>query len=92
MNRGRIVKIIKKTLQENGIKKAYLFGSFARKDKTYHDIDIAIKSPKGFSLLDLARLENALEAKTKKKIDLGTIESIHPLVKEHIKRDLAALL
>lgn len=58
----------------------------------YHDIDIAIKPPRDFSLLDLAHLENVLEDKTKKKIDLGTIDSIHPLVKKYAKKDFIALL
>ncbi|TAL24250.1 MAG: hypothetical protein EPN94_07690 [Nitrospirae bacterium] len=69
-----------------------LFGSFARNEKRYHDIDIAIKPPIDFSLLDLAHLENTLEDKTKKRIDLGTIDSINPLVREYVKKDLIALL
>jgi len=42
--------------------------------------------------LDLAHLENILEDKTKKRIDLGTIDSIHPLVRKYVKKDLIALL
>lgn len=92
MNRNKIVETIKDVLKSSGVKKAYLFGSFARNEKKYHDIDIAIKPPKDFSLLDLAHLENVLEDRTKNKIDLGTIDSIHPLVKKHVKKDLIALL
>jgi len=92
MNRERLISTIKEILQNSGIKKAYLFGSFARNEKKYHDIDIAIKTPNDFSLLDLAHLENILEDKTKKKIDLGTIDSIHPLVRRYVKKDLIALL
>ena len=92
MNRERLISTIKEILQNSGIKKAYLFGSFARNEKKYHDIDIAIKTPNDFSLLDLAHLENILEDKTKKKIDLGTIDRIHPLVRKYVKKDLIALL
>lgn len=92
MKREKVVKTIKETLQGAGIKKAFLFGSFARNEKKYHDIDIAIKAPKDFSLLDLAHLENVLEDKINEKIDLGTIDSIHPLVKKYVKKDLIALL
>jgi predicted nucleotidyltransferase len=92
MNRENLINTIKEILQSSGIKKAYLFGSFARNEKRYHDIDIAIKTPNDFSLLDLAHLENILEDKTKKKIDLGTIDSIHPLVRKYVKKDLIALL
>jgi hypothetical protein len=92
MNRENLISSINEILQNSGIKKAYLFGSFARNEKRYHDIDIAIKTPGNFSLLDLAHLENLLEDKTNKKIDLGTIDSIHPLVRKYVKKDLIALL
>lgn len=92
MNREKIVEIIKEILKNSGVRKAYLFGSFARNEKNYHDIDIAIKPPKDFSLLDLAHLENVIEDKTKEKIDLGTIDSINPIVKKYVKKDLIALL
>jgi len=92
MNRESLISTIKEILQSSGIKKAYLFGSFARNEKKYHDIDIAIKPPSDFSLLDLAHLENILEDKTKKRIDLGIIDSINPLVRKYVKKDLIALL
>lgn len=92
MNREKLVKTIKEILLSSGVKKAYLFGSFARNEKKYHDIDIAIKPPRDFSLLDLAHLENILEDKTKNKIDLGIIDSINPLVKKYVKKDLIALI
>ena len=92
MNRESLISTIREVLQSSGIKKAYLFGSFARNEKKYHDIDIAIKTPNDFSLLDLAHLENILEDKTKKKVDLGTIDNIHPLVRKYVKKDLIALL
>ena len=68
MSKEYLVRTIKEILQNAGVKKAYLFGSFARNEKKYHDIDIAIKPPRAFSLLDLAHLENVLESKTKKKM------------------------
>ena len=92
MSKEYLVRTIKEILQNAGVKKAYLFGSFARNEKKYHDIDIAIKPPRAFSLLDLAHLENVLESKTKKKIDLGTIDSIHPLVKKYARKDFIVLL
>lgn len=92
MSKEYLVRTIKEILQNAGVKKAYLFDSFARNEKKYHDIDIAIKPPRAFSLLDLAHLENVLESKTKKKIDLGTIDSIHPLVKEYARKDFIVLL
>jgi predicted nucleotidyltransferase len=46
MERERIISEISRVLKENGIRKAYLFGSFARKEKDYKDIDVAIDIPK----------------------------------------------
>jgi predicted nucleotidyltransferase len=57
MKRDIIIKTIKDTLLRQGIQKAYIFGSFARKERKYHDIDIAIEPPEGFSLLDLIHVD-----------------------------------
>lgn len=92
MRREMILASITRILAKSGIKKAYLFGSFARNEKKYNDIDIAIAPPKGTSLLDLAHLENVLEKETGKKIDLGTIDSIHPLVRKYFEAERVALI
>lgn len=92
MRREEIVFEIKRMLKASGIRKAYLFGSFARNEKRYNDIDIAIAPPKGASLLDLAHLENVLEDATGKKIDLGIIDSIHPLARKQFEAERVALI
>ncbi len=92
MQRDKILGILRQTLKASRVKQAYIFGSFARKEKKYKDIDIAIAPPKGFSLLGLAHLENVLESKTGKKIDLGTIDSIHPLIKKYFEAERVALI
>jgi len=92
MERKSILDSIETTLRKEGIRKAYLFGSFARGEKKYRDIDIAIEAPKdGFSLLDLIGIEQALEAKLHKKIDLMTLRSISPHFLPYIKKDLVLL-
>ncbi len=92
MHRKEIISAIRAKLVANGIKHAYLFGSFARNEKRYSDIDIAIVPPKGISLLDLAHIENVLEETTGKRIDLGTVDSIHPLVRKYFEADRVALV
>ena len=92
MKREQIIKIIREVLSEHGIKKAYLFGSFARKEK-YRDIDIAIEPPKGkFSLLDLVGVEQELEDETGKNVDVVILHSIKPRLKAHIEKDLTTVL
>ncbi len=79
MSRRQIIESLKTVLKDRGIIEAHLFGSFARNERRYHDIDIAIKPPRGkFSLLDLVRLENNLKEITGKKVEIVTLRAINP--------------
>jgi len=76
---------IKIILKKNKIKKAGIFGSYARGEQRKNsDIDILIQRPKKMSLFDLTGLEMILEEKLKKKVDLLTYNSINHLLKERI--------
>ena len=80
-------------LKEAGVTKSSLFGSYVRGDyRTDSDIDILVELPKGNSLLDLVRLEKRLEKALGKKVDLLTYNSVHPLLKDHIKKDQLQIL
>jgi len=93
MRREELIKRIREVLTGHGIPQAYLFGSFARKERIYRDIDIAIEKPIGkFSLLDLVGVEQELEDATGKKVELVIYRSIKPRLRENIKKDLAPLL
>jgi hypothetical protein len=92
MKRDEIIDMIKNTLKEYGIQKAFLFGSFARKEKKYHDIDVVIEPPKDFSFLDLAHVENVLEDKTRKKFDVLTFGSLSRHLKPYIEKDLVQII
>ena len=92
MKREQIVEMIKSILKEHGVPKAYLFGSFARNEKTYHDIDVVIEPPVNFSFLDLAHVENVLEERIKKKFDVLTFGSISRHLKPYIDKDLVQIL
>ena len=92
MKREQIIRAIKEVLSEHGIREAYLFGSFARKER-YRDIDIAIEPPKGkFSLLDLVGVEQELEDETGKNVDVVILRSIKPRLKPYIKKTLLLYL
>ena len=80
-------------LKEAGVTKSSLFGSYVRGDyRTDSDVDILVELPKGNSLLDLVRLEKKLEKALGKKVDLLTYNSVHPLLKDHIKKDQLQIL
>lgn len=76
---------IKKMLEEEGIKKAGIFGSYARgEQKKNSDIDILIEVEENLSLTDLVRIKMRLEKKLGKEIDLVEYNSIHPLIKKQV--------
>ena len=93
MDREAIINAMRGVLGRHKVKEAYIFGSFARKEKGYKDIDIAIVPPEGkFSLLDLVAVERELGEATGKKADVATLRSLKPALLPHIKRDLTAIM
>ena len=75
-------------LKNQGVIKAAIFGSFARGENTKNsDIDILVKLASGKTLLDLAGLKIDLENVLRKKVDVLTYGSIHPLLKSRILKD-----
>lgn len=83
----KIIRVLKKY----GIKKAGIFGSYARgEQKKRSDIDILIKYDK--SLLKLVSIEMELKRVLKKKVDLLTYGGINPLLKERIIREEIKIL
>jgi len=92
-NRKEIIEMIKNTLRNYGITKAYIFGSFARESRRYHDIDVAIEPPENkFSLLDLIGAEQELEDKLGKKVDIVIYRALKPRLKSYIDKDLKVIL
>ncbi|ODS41952.1 MAG: hypothetical protein MSIBF_00930 [Candidatus Altiarchaeales archaeon IMC4] len=79
--KGGITAVLKK----HGVKKAALFGSYARgEDTPKSDIDLLVEFKGRKSLLDLAGLSIELEDKMGKKFDVLTYNSLHPLLKDRI--------
>lgn len=77
----KIIRILK----DSGVKKAGIFGSYAKgEQKKNSDIDILIELPKGMSLFDVVNVELKMEDALNKKIDLLTYGAIHKLLKDRI--------
>jgi len=73
----------------NSIHAAWIYGSFSRGDDgPKSDIDIAIKTDDKFSYFDLAEVQFQLEKLTKRKIDVGLLDSFKPYIQDHIQPDL----
>lgn len=83
----KIKQKIKKILEENGVKRAGIFGSYARGEQK-KDIDILVEiDDKNFSLLDLVRLKIILQKILKKEVDLIEYSTIHPLIKKNVLKE-----
>ena len=89
----QIRKRILPTLRQYDVKRAAIFGSFARgKAKKRSDIDLLVEFKGQKSLLDLAALKIALEKLLKTKVDVLTYNSLHPLLKDRILSEQEVIL
>jgi predicted nucleotidyltransferase len=87
--RRRVVPVLK----QHEIKRAALFGSFARGEQTTHsDLDLLVEFRRGKSLFDLVALKMDLETKTGRKVDLLTYRSLHRSIRDRILSEQVILL
>ena len=84
------LKELKPILKERfGIEEFAIFGSVARgEEKENSDIDIAIIKMKEKDYFKRVSAKYFLEEKLKKKVDLGYYDSIRPIIKTFISKDL----
>jgi len=89
-----IKKKIVPLLKKNKVKKAGIFGSYARgENKENSDIDFLIEiTNKNFSLLDLVKLKILMEKILKKKVDLIEYSTIHPMIKKSALKEEVRIL
>jgi len=84
---------IRPVLRRGGVVRASLFGSYVRGEQTKgSDIDILIEFKGEKSLLDLVDLEMELAQLLRKKVDLLTYRSIHPLLRNNILSEQKVIL
>ena len=80
-------------LKQNDVKRASLFGSVVRGELTDEsDIDILVEFKGKKSLLDLVGLKLELEEMLKRKVDVLTYNSLHPILKDRILREQEVIL
>ncbi len=89
----RIKSKIISVLKRYGVLRAAVFGSFARgENKKNSDLDLLVELKGKKSLLDLAGLKIELEELLKRKVDLLTYNSLHPLLKDKILKEQKIIL
>lgn len=86
----KIVEILRK----NGVKKAGIFGSYARGEaRKKSDVDIFVEiSNKNLNLLDIISIKLQLEKAIKKKVDLVEYILIKPLIRKNILEEEVRIL
>lgn len=89
-----IIKVIKNKieyiLKRNGVKRAAIFGSYARgQENKNSDIDILIEyeNDDEKSFFDVIGLKLELEKELKRKVDLVEYSMIHPRLKKQILKE-----
>lgn len=75
-------------LKNMPIKRAFVFGSFARGDNNENsDLDLMVEFNDGVTLFDLIRLRTELSEDIGIKIDLGTTDSLNKSIKEQVESE-----
>ena len=79
----KIIKILKK----NKIRRAGIFGSYARGEaRKNSDVDIVVQPPRGIGF-EFVGIQLELEDMLRKKVHLVTYKYIHPRLKKQILKD-----
>jgi len=69
-----------------------LFGSMARGEANDEsDVDLLVRFATPIGLLTHIAIEHALSDALGRKVDLVTEESLHPLIRENVARDLKTI-
>lgn len=80
-------------LNKKPIKRAAIFGSFARgEEHAGSDIDLLIEYSARQSLFDLLRLENELSEATSRKVDIVEYSAIKSTIKDRILNQAITIL
>ena len=92
MNLNKFKKKLEEICQQNGVAMLGVFGSVARgEDTPESDVDLLIKLDKPVGLIEFIRLEDKFVEVLKRKVDLATEESLHPLIRQNVLKDLKVL-
>jgi uncharacterized protein len=88
-----IIAEIKPQLEkEYSVKKIAIFGSVVRKKESKDsDIDILVEFRSPISLFRFMDLEEVLESRLGKKVDLVTKDALKPIIGKHIMQEAAYL-
>ncbi len=84
MRYNHIIETVLPILRSHGIQKAGVFGSAARGEDEYHDVDLLVKVDRSMSLLQFIALKHELEDALGCPVDLVEYDAIKPALRERI--------
>ncbi|MFA6547886.1 MAG: nucleotidyltransferase family protein [Candidatus Magasanikbacteria bacterium] len=85
----KIKKSIIPILKKHQVKRASIFGSFARgEERKNSDVDLLVDFKKEVGLFAFVNLKNSLEEKVGRKFDVITFRSVDKKLKPYINKDL----
>lgn len=88
-----ISKKVRPILKQHQIKKASIFGSYAKNiARKNSDIDLAVDVPLNMGLFGLAALKLDLEDVLGQQVDVVTFRSLHPKLKPIISKESISIL
>lgn len=88
----RIISTVIPILKRYGIQKAGIFGSAARGEADYHDVDLLVKVDRSMSLLQFIALKHDLEDALGCPVDLVEYDAIKPALRERILAEEVAVI
>ena len=90
-SRSSVLEKCRQVLREfPSIQKAWIFGSFARKEEgPKSDIDILIEVPESvsFSMFDMAEVRERLKLSVNKEVDVVLLRALKPGIAERVNRE-----
>ena len=93
MEVSEIKRKVLPVLKKVGVKRAGVFGSFARGDyKKDSDVDLLVQVSSGTSLLDFVKIEFELQDVLGRNVELLTYKSLNPLLKKSILSEEVKIL
>ncbi len=88
MDRDQILRILRDSrpaLEELGVRRVALFGSFARGDASAaSDVDLLVEFARPVGLLHFVRVKRRLEEVLGRRVDLVTPDGLHPALREEV--------
>lgn len=89
---NNLKEYLKPYIDEYGIVKAAVFGSYARNaQREESDLDLLIEFNKSFDMIQFIHLKNMLEESLGKRIDIVEYCSLSPFIKEQVLREAVTI-